>query len=113
MEYQTLVSFIVIAITLAGYIPYVLDTLKGKTTPHIFSWFTFTLTAYLAYFLQVLGGAGVGSWPMLVVATICLLIFILSFWRGTKDITKSDVACLVFALIAIFLWINRYYLSYL
>lgn len=42
---------------------------------------------------------------MLVVSLVCVLVFVLSLWKGTKDITKSDVIFLVLSLIALFLWL--------
>lgn len=42
---------------------------------------------------------------MLVVAAICALVFVLSLWRGTKDITKSDAIALAASLVGLALWI--------
>lgn len=105
MEFKTFVTFLVIALSLAGYAPYIWDILKDKTRPHVFTWLTATLTAFIAWALQILGGAGVGSWPMLVVTILCVCVLLLSVWRGTKDITKSDVVCLVLSLVGLYLWL--------
>lgn len=105
MEYRAVISAVVIAMTFAGYIPYVWDIFRGKTKPHAFTWFTVSLTALVAYALQVLGGAGVGAWPMLVVFLICVVVFVLSLWRGTRNITKLDTLFLCLSLIALYLWL--------
>ena len=105
MAYKSIISIFVVLLTLAGYIPYILDIFKRKTTPHAFTWFSVSLTAFVAYGLQIVGGAGVGALPMLAVSVICLFVFILSLFRGTKDIKKFDVVFLLLSLVALFLWL--------
>lgn len=105
MHVKTIISGIVIALTLAGYIPYIRDILKRKTKPHAFTWFSVALTAGVAYGLQVVGGAGVGAIPMLAVSAICVLVFVLSLFYGTKDIKKADILFLLLSLVALYLWL--------
>ena len=105
MTFHSVLSVIVIILTFLGYIPYIRDILKGLTKPHAFTWFSVSITAFVAYGLQVLGGAGVGAWPMLVIAIIGVTVFILSLWKGTRDIRISDAILLVLSLIALYLWI--------
>lgn len=105
MEYHALLSGAVILLSFAGYIPYLWSILKGQNKPHLFTWITATLTAGIAWALQVLGGAGIGSWPMLVVTMLCVCVVVLSLWRGTKDITRSDAVCLAASLFALYLWL--------
>lgn len=105
MDWNTAISLIVIALTFAGYVPYILDIFRKKTTPHAFTWFSVSLTAFLAYALQVEGGAGVGAWAMLFVSIICAFIFLLSFKYGTRDIKKIDIFFLGISIIALYLWL--------
>jgi len=39
MDIKVTLSIIGIALTFAGYVPYIRDIFKGKTKPHVFSWF--------------------------------------------------------------------------
>jgi hypothetical protein len=105
MDYHSIVSLIVVVLTIVAYVPYVLDIFKGKTKPHSLTWFTVSLIAFIAFGLQVEGGAGVGAWPMLFVALVCVLVFILSLWRGVRDITRSDVILTLASLVAVYLWV--------
>lgn len=91
--------------TFVGYAPYFRDLLKGKTKPHIFSWFIWAIVTSIIYALQVSAGAGIGSLVTLAVAIISLLIFILGFKNGNKNIKKIDVIFLALALLAIPLWL--------
>lgn len=105
VELKVFISLVVIAMTLIGYVPYILDILKGKTKPHMFSWLSGSIAASLAFGLQVEGGAGVGAWPMFMVALSCGTIFLLSFKYGTKDIVKADFYFLFLSLAALFIWL--------
>jgi hypothetical protein len=105
MTLKSLISLLVIILTFIGYVPYIRDIFKKKTQPHIFTWFTVSLTAFVAYALQVRGGAGVGALPMLVVSSICVFVFIVSFKYGTKNITKLDIFFLILSILALFLWL--------
>ena len=103
---QLIVSILAVILTFVGYVPYIRDTLKGKTKPHAFTWFIWALAGGTAWGLQVFGGAGIGSWPLLSAVILCFVIFILSLRIGDKDITKSDVVFLVLSIVALFLWLG-------
>lgn len=108
MEFFTLkniIGIVAIALTFIGYAPYFRDLLKGRTNPHIFSWFIWAIVTSIIYALQVSAGAGLGSLVTLAVAIISLLIFILGFKNGNKNIKKIDIVFLVLALLAIPLWL--------
>ncbi|KKQ77121.1 MAG: hypothetical protein US99_C0048G0007 [Candidatus Daviesbacteria bacterium GW2011_GWF2_38_6] len=81
-DIKTIISITAIILTFIGYIPYLRDTLQGKTTPHVYTWFIWGFVTAIAFGLQVEGGAGVGSWVTIVVAIICFtntIFFVLSF----------------------------------
>lgn len=102
---KEVIGVIAIFLSLAGLLPYIRDILRKKTKPHLYTWLVWTPLTFLAYFAQVKGGGGPGSWVTGITAVFCLLILFLSINNGTKDITKSDTYCLVGALIAIVLWV--------
>src|SRR6185295_7069316 len=84
--------------------PYIRDTIKGKTTPHAYTWFIFGLVTAFVFGLQVTAGAGIGSLVTLVISISVFTIFILSFFKGEKHITYSDTVFFILALIAFALW---------
>ena len=98
-------GFLAIALTFIGYAPYFRDLLRGKTRPHIFSWFVWAVVTAIIFALQLSAGAGLGALVTLAVAIIALAIFILGINRGHKEIKRIDVAFLVLALLTIPLWL--------
>ena len=93
------------ALAFVSFSPYLRDIFSRKTTPHIYSWLVWTIlqmTAAVAIlqqnsFYSALGVIGLGL--------VSLVVFILSFRYGTKNITFFDKLCLIGALISIGIWI--------
>ncbi len=105
LDIKNISGVVAIALTIIGYAPYLRDVVKGKTKPHIFSWFIWAIVTFIIYALQVSAGAGFGSLVTLAVAIASVIIFILGFKNGNKDIKKIDVVFLVLALLSIPLWL--------
>ncbi len=105
MDIKSSIAVIGIILTVVGYIPYLKDTLSGKTLPHVYTWFIWATVTAIAYALQVSAGAGPGSWITLAVVCVSYLIFILGFKSGKKQIARIDTVFFVLALIALGLWL--------
>ncbi len=101
---KTFFSILAILLTLIGYIPYVRNILKGKTIPHAYTWFIFTLATVFVFGLQLAAGAGVGAFVTLVISISVFVIFIFSLFKGEKNITLSDTIFFILALTALVLW---------
>jgi len=101
---QTL-GILAVVITFIGYIPYLKDTIVGKTKPHIFSWVLWSLIFFIAFGLQWSKGAGFGSYVSLAMGVISLIVLILSLKNGVKKVKKIDVVSFILAIIAIILWL--------
>lgn len=99
------ISIVAIILTVIAYIPYIRNSLSGKTTPHIYTWFIWGFVTLIAFGLQVSAGAGVGAWVTLAIVVACFSVFILGMTRGKKDITKLDTLFFFLALISLFLWL--------
>lgn len=105
MDLKILISIFAVVLSILGYIPYIYDILKKKTKPHSFTWFIWTLAGAIAYGIQVVGGAGVGSWSLLTASLLCGFVFLLSLHSGDKDIAPSDFIFLGLSLFSLFLWV--------
>jgi hypothetical protein len=104
-DYKVIISTVAVILAFVGYIPYLRDTINGKTTPHVYTWFVWGFVTAIAFALQVSGGAGVGAWITFAVVFVSFIIFILGLRHGKKDITKSDTVFLFLSLVALVLWL--------
>ena len=71
---KNIISIIAIILTFAGYAPYLLDLLNGKTKPHVFSWLIWSITTVIIFALQISNGGGLASFVTLAVAVISIII---------------------------------------
>ena len=89
-----------------GYIPYLRDVVKGKTIPHVYSWFLWAFVTAIAFALQISDAAGVGAFVTLAAATMCGVVFIFGLLKkGKRDITTIDTVFLILAFIALGMWL--------
>ena len=95
---------ITIVLAIIGHAPYIKDTFKGKTQPHLFTWVIWSLVVSIAFLVQWTNEGGAGSWGTGVTALLVIIIAVLSIRKGTGDITKLDKVLFVSALIAIIPW---------
>lgn len=105
MNIKIWLGFLSIAVSMAGYIPYIRDTVSGKTRPHVFSWFIWGVNTAIEFFGQIAGSAGTGAWVTGVSSFVCFLIAFLGFRRGNLEITKLDWFSFFAAILAILLWL--------
>lgn len=99
------IGIIAVLLTFVGYVPYIRDTVTGKTKPHIYTWFIWGFISAIAFALQATDHAGPGGYVTLAAAIACLAIFVLGFKYGEKEITTSDTVFLIAALVAMAIWL--------
>lgn len=93
-----------IILTFVGYAYYFRDIFRGKTKPHAFSWFVWSILTAIACAAQLSEGGGVGASITGLTAAISFVIFLLALRVGEKSFTRSDWVALSSALVALFLW---------
>ncbi|MCA9373387.1 hypothetical protein KC921_04820 [Candidatus Woesebacteria bacterium] len=97
-------GLIAVALTIIGHTPYIVDIVKGKTKPHVFTWIVWAVVTILAFIGQWQKGGGAGAWTTGVTGLITIVIAILAFKKGSKDITRTDRVCFIAALVSIIPW---------
>lgn len=102
---KNLIGVIAVLLTFVGYVPYLKDTIRGKTKPHAYSWFIWGFVTLIAYTLQVSENAGAGSLVTLAAAIVSFVIFGLGMKLGNKDITRSDTVFFILALLSLVIWV--------
>mgnify|MGYP001016997074 CR=1 FL=1 len=105
MDLKALFGLIAVILTFVGYIPYIKDTIKGKTTPHVYTWFIWGLVTAIAFGLQLSAVAGPGAYTTLAAAIVCFIIFGFGMRQGDKNISKSDTFFFLLSLVALILWL--------
>jgi len=105
-EIKNLLGLVATFLVLVGYIPYLRDIIKGKTKPHIYSWFLWSFVTLIAFALQISGGAGSGAFVTLAAAIMCIAVIVLGFvYKARVEIVKTDTVFLVLAFIALGMWL--------
>ena len=106
MDVKFIFALLAFATITAAIIPYILDTLSGKTKPHIYTWLIWFFTGGIATAAYAHGDGGYPAITSAIGTGYCLIVFLLSFKYGTRNITVSDTIALVVAGVAIFLWVG-------
>lgn len=105
MDYTQILGGIAAALSIVGVIPYIYGMLRGKTRPHIFSWFLWGGFNGMAGLAQVADGGGPGAWVNLASAILCWMIAVMGlFQKGERDIARSDWYAFIGALLALIPW---------
>jgi hypothetical protein len=105
-QLKDLLGVAAIILTFVGYAPYFRDVIKGKTHPHVYSWFLWGFVTFIAAALQISGGAGVAGYVTLTAATMCSTVFVLGYIRkGERDITRSDTIFFILGFAALGFWL--------
>lgn len=105
MDYKEVISLICVIFSVFGYGLYIKDIIIKKTRPHLFTYLIWSIASLVTWALQVYGGAGVGASITLATGIMCVIIFLLSFKYGDKDITFLDIIFLITSIVAIILWV--------
>ncbi len=105
MDYKEVISLICVIFSVFGYGLYIKDIIIKKIRPHLFTYLIWSIASLVTWALQVYGGAGVGASITLATGIMCVIIFLLSFKYGDKDITFLDIIFLITSIVAIILWV--------
>ena len=104
-DYKPLLSALAIAVMIIGYIPYLRDTVRGKTKPHVFSWVIGMIISFIAFGLQIQEKSGPASFVTLSATIISSVIVYFAIKNKDKDITKWDYICLLLSAMSLFAWL--------
>ena len=106
MDIKLILAIISIIIGVGACYPYLRDIFSNKTKPHAYSWLIWAITQGVAFAGILHGGGAWGVASDGAFTLLAVLLFMLSFKYGTKNITKSDTVILIFALLSIVVWVQ-------
>ncbi len=101
-------AYIAILTSLAGAYLYIRDIFFGTTRPNFVSWFMWMLAPFIGAFLQFKAGANLVSiLPVFMAGFVPFLVLIAALIKKNAywKITFFDIACGIFSVIALFLYI--------
>lgn len=104
MDVKFLLMGVSILIGTISFLAYIKQLFRGSNRPHPFSWLIWALTQSTIAAALLYSGAGWGVGPYFVSALLVFAIFLTTVWKGSKDITPSDMIVLAIALSAIVIW---------
>jgi hypothetical protein len=104
MEMKIIFTVIASVCGIMGFLPYLRNSLFGKTRPHAFTWLIWMITNGVAVTGLWVGGGGIGAIPATISVVFVTLVFLVSLRFGKKDIKPSDTIVLIAALSTIFIW---------
>jgi hypothetical protein len=101
------IIYLTILTSLLGYSFYLKDFFYGQTRPNLVSWFLWMLGPFIGVFFQLKAGAGLSVLQVFLAGFGPLVIIIISLFRKNSiwKITKLDLFCGFFALLALVFYI--------
>jgi len=101
---RNLLAILGATIACSGAIPYILDTIKGKTHPNIVTWVTYTLINAINALAAIQAGATSTALfsTFGVVALGCITVTAIK--HGVRKYTRFDMVCQALALVGIIVW---------
>jgi hypothetical protein len=104
MMSKDVLGLIAVVISTVAGANYVISIIRNKTKPHAFTWIVWCIIASIVFIAQWNGGAGAGSWSTGESSLLCLVVSGLSFFKGERNITKTDWLAFSSALFIIPFW---------
>lgn len=103
-DYKIILGFITLGIATVSYSFYFRDIFLGKTKPHAFSWFAWSVLSGTVFIAQLLGNAGPGAWITGFTAVACFAVSVIASFKNEEPFKIFDWVSLLAALAALILW---------
>lgn len=88
-----------------AYLPYIVDTIAGRTEPQRASWLIWSVLGTIAFFSQVFEGATASLWFAGVQVSGTITVFLLSIWKGSGAFLRAaDYLVLGIAAMGLVIW---------
>lgn len=92
-------------IALLSNVPYIVDTIKGKTKPHRVTWFVLVVLNITFVANQIGSGASNTLWLAISFLVSTIIISALSIKKGVGGGTKMDYLILLGSVVGVLLWV--------
>lgn len=98
---------IAILLRLASGASYFRATWQGRAQPSLVSWFFWSVTALIAFAVQILKGDGVSAWVTLAIGLSPVAVCAAALYKGAykAGFSRADKWCVALTIIGILLWL--------
>ena len=98
---------VAILLRLASGASYFKATWQGRAQPSLVSWFFWSVTALIAFAVQMLRGDGVTAWVTLAIGLSPIAVCVAALYRGAykAGFSRSDKWCVALTFMGILLWL--------
>lgn len=103
--FREVVGVLAVVLTLSGMLPYIYNSWRGKTRPHMFTWLIWTVMTFITFAAQVVKNGGPGAWTTGVTGLFCLPILVMAVRLGSYNVRRIDGFCLAAAVVAGAAWV--------
>lgn len=104
MSFYEIAALLAVICSIYGHAVYIIDTLRGKTRPHLFTWLVWAIVMGVAAAVAIVSGATASAWVLGFGCFKSAVISGLALRWGEKQITRSDWAMFLSALSIIPIW---------
>jgi len=104
MEYKMIFGWLSVVIGIVSYFPYYRNIFLNKTKPHAFSWLIFAILSFVGFAAQITEGGGAGVWVTGISGIMCVGVFVIAIYKGTKNFVFIDKVFLAVALLTLIPW---------
>ncbi|HUQ84923.1 MAG TPA: hypothetical protein VM077_01240 [Candidatus Limnocylindrales bacterium] len=87
-----------------AYISYIISILRGRTKPHRTTRFVVLVVANITTLSLIAQDSSVAIWIASIATIFSWIVFLLSLKYGIGGWSKTDIACLIIALLGIYVW---------
>ena len=101
---EQLIAVVASVIAAGGTIPYIVETVKGKTKPRIVTWSTWSLLTGMAAAAAFSDGQLASGLFALLGSLATAAIAIAGFRYGDRSLTPLDISCLSGVIVGLVLW---------
>jgi len=92
-------------VAVSGNVPYIAETVKGKTKPRLVTWLTWTLLTALAS-AAAFSDHQIAAGSFALLGTLATGTILVIGWRyGDRSFGRLDIACLVGVIIGLMAWL--------
>lgn len=99
-----IIGYLSVIITLIAFGLYLRSIHRKETSPHVFTWFLWSILSSIALYIQMVGGAGPGLWVTAMTAFCSTVICVWAMYKTAIRFDLMDNLSLGAGLLMLVLW---------